>query len=221
MKNKRRRNLNHFKRMKMSCVFTRTRSKFHYGNNFPSETRMHSSRMRTGRSLTVCWRLLPGGGGVPGPGGVPGQGDVPGPGGLWHPSMHWGRHPPPPLLTESQTPVKTLPWPNFVAAGNNRLLLSFTFALSVPFIPAEVRIMSAPSLPLNVFTLTLVAYLFLTKIDSIVLWEIVFVTRQVLNCFQGSHFSSIPDFSSISEWCFSITFPPGPKGEINVFITSS
>ena len=25
----------------------------------------------------------------------------------------------PPLLTESQTPVKTLPWPNFVAAGNN------------------------------------------------------------------------------------------------------
>ena len=26
---------------------------------------------------------------------------------------------PPPLLTESQMPVKTLPWPNFVAAGNN------------------------------------------------------------------------------------------------------
>ena len=25
----------------------------------------------------------------------------------------------PPLLTESQTPVKTLPWPNFVAAGKN------------------------------------------------------------------------------------------------------
>ena len=25
----------------------------------------------------------------------------------------------PPLLTESQTPVKTLPWPNFVAAGND------------------------------------------------------------------------------------------------------
>ena len=24
-------------------------------------TRMHSSRMRTDRSLTVCWRLLPGG----------------------------------------------------------------------------------------------------------------------------------------------------------------
>ena len=32
-------------------------------------TRMHSSRMRTGRSLTVCWRLLPGGG-LPGSGGV-------------------------------------------------------------------------------------------------------------------------------------------------------
>ena len=25
----------------------------------------------------------------------------------------------PPLLTESQTPVETLPWPNFVAAGKN------------------------------------------------------------------------------------------------------
>ena len=36
------------------------------------KTRMHSSRMCTGRSLTICWRLLPGGGGlgVPGPGGV-------------------------------------------------------------------------------------------------------------------------------------------------------
>ena len=32
-------------------------------------TRMHSSRMRTGRSLTVCRSLLPGGGG-----GVPAQG---------------------------------------------------------------------------------------------------------------------------------------------------
>ena len=27
----------------------------------------------------------------------------------------------PPLWTESQMPVKTLPWPNFVAAGNNVL----------------------------------------------------------------------------------------------------
>ena len=32
-------------------------------------TRMHSSRMRTGRSLTVCCSLLPGGGGLPGLGG--------------------------------------------------------------------------------------------------------------------------------------------------------
>ena len=115
-----------------------------------SRTRMHSSRMRTGRSLTVCWRLLLGGGcllpgggllqgwGVSAPRGVSGprggvwsrwgvwsQGGVcsgglllggSGPGG-WYPSMHWGRHPPPPW-TESQMPVKTLPWPNFVAAGN-------------------------------------------------------------------------------------------------------
>ena len=33
---------------------------------FVIKTRMHSSRMRTGRSLTVCWRLLPGGVSVPG-----------------------------------------------------------------------------------------------------------------------------------------------------------
>ena len=65
-----------------------------------NSTRMHSSRMRTGRSLTVCWRLLPGRGGVPDPGGeclVQGGSaprGVSGPGGVWHPSMHWGRHPP-------------------------------------------------------------------------------------------------------------------------------
>ena len=55
------------------------------------------------------------------------------------PAMHAGIHPPPtgdllqgmlgyllqcmlgytPPWTESQTPVKTLPWPNFVAAGKN------------------------------------------------------------------------------------------------------
>ena len=35
---------------------------------------MHSSRMRTGRSLTVCWRLLPGGGGGAWSGGVWSQG---------------------------------------------------------------------------------------------------------------------------------------------------
>ena len=34
-----------------------------------TQTRMHSSRMRTGRSLTVCCSLLPGGGGLPIPGG--------------------------------------------------------------------------------------------------------------------------------------------------------
>ena len=93
--------------------------------------------MRTGRSLTVCWHLLPGGGsglvrggvgvwsgGCLVPGGVYSQG-VPGPGGsalggAWSggcPSMHWGRSPL--LWTESQTPVKTLPWPNFVAAGKD------------------------------------------------------------------------------------------------------
>ena len=62
-------------------------------------TRMHSSRMRTGRSLTICCSLLPGGGGLSAwsrgvclvwggspcqvPGGLPGLGgfSLPGPGG--------------------------------------------------------------------------------------------------------------------------------------------
>ena len=30
--------------------------------------------------------------------------------------------PSPPPWTESQTPVKTLPWPNFIAAGKNKLV---------------------------------------------------------------------------------------------------
>ena len=50
-------------------------------------TRMHSSRMRTGRSLTVCWSLLSGGGGcllrgVSAPGGSAPRGSAPGGGGL-------------------------------------------------------------------------------------------------------------------------------------------
>ena len=55
---------------------------------------MHSSRMRTGRSLTVCWRLLPGGcacRGVYLPGGVPAQGGTC-PGGVYLPGgyLPWG-----------------------------------------------------------------------------------------------------------------------------------
>ena len=58
-------------------VITKSNSKNYFDFNGPIRikweifwTRMHSSRMRTGRSLTVCWSLLPGGGGgLPGPGG--------------------------------------------------------------------------------------------------------------------------------------------------------
>ena len=115
--------------------------------------RMHSSRMRTGRSLTVCWRLLPGGGllwwGVVWGGGawsrgVCSRGVVSGPGGVWSggvPGLGWWcliwgggawsggvsqhalRQTPHPLWTESQMPVKTLPWSNFVAAGKNEMTL--------------------------------------------------------------------------------------------------
>ena len=101
---------------------------------------MHFSRMRTGRSLTVCRSLLPGGGsfcsggcllpgggvcsgrclhwggvclGVSAPGGGSAPGGMSAPGGVylggvcsrgacllwgvWYPSMHRGRHPPPPV----------------------------------------------------------------------------------------------------------------------------
>ena len=38
----------------------------HRGFRKEKYTRMHSSRMRTGRSLTICCSLLPGGGLLPG-----------------------------------------------------------------------------------------------------------------------------------------------------------
>ena len=64
---------------------------------------MHSSRMHTGRSLTVSGGGLPAcqGGSACQGGGIPACTEAE-----------------PPLWTESHTPVKTLPWPNFVAAGN-------------------------------------------------------------------------------------------------------
>ena len=97
-------------------------------------TRMHSSRMRTGRSLTVCRSQLPGGGclllggllgaGVcsegcllPGvsalggllPGGCVLQGGVSAPGGSARGGVSQDAlRQRPPLWTESQTPVKTL-----------------------------------------------------------------------------------------------------------------
>ena len=78
---------------------------------------MHSSRMRTGHSLTVCWSLLPGGGvhasrGAMLPGGVCASGGVV--------SQHALRQTPPPvdritdtsenitLATNSFRPVKIL-----------------------------------------------------------------------------------------------------------------
>ena len=121
--------------------------------------------MRTGRSLTVCWRLLPGEGGSGPPGGrlvwgglvreVGGWGSGPGgclvwgglvPGGLvpglggWYPSMHWGRTPP----VDRQTPVKTLPWPNFVAAGNKTRTLMNKFDASIALIVRKEWSISCP-----------------------------------------------------------------------------
>ena len=72
-----------------------------------AKTRMHSSRMRTARSSS-----RPGGGGSP-----PAPREQTPPWEQTPPSPQ--DQPPPPPLTESQTPVKILPCPNFVAGGNN------------------------------------------------------------------------------------------------------
>ena len=66
------------------------------------------------------WCLLQGGllgGGCLVPGGVSSGGCLLQGGGVSAPEADT------PLWTESQTPVKTLPWPNFVAAGNKRTFL--------------------------------------------------------------------------------------------------
>ena len=83
--------------------------------------------MRTGRSLTVCQSLLPGGGGVSALGGVCSRGvcslgeSAPGGGGgllRAGVSQHALRQTTPPW-TESQMPVKTLPWPKNIDRGRN------------------------------------------------------------------------------------------------------
>ena len=87
---------------------------------------MHSSRMHT-----ACSSGRPGGS----PPGTPSGADPPGPDPPWDQTTPQDQAPPeqtapgpgtplppgpgtPPLLTESQMPVKTLPCPNFVAGGN-------------------------------------------------------------------------------------------------------
>ena len=77
-------------------------------HGFICKTRMHSSRMRTARRSSR-------------PGGSP-------------PGLPWSRHTPPgtppeqtpPPWTESQTPVKIKPCPNFVAGGNNNIRTVFS-----------------------------------------------------------------------------------------------
>ena len=85
-----------------------------YSEGKTDPTRMHSSRMRTAHSSS-----RPGGS----PPGTPPGADLPG-GGTHPPTQDqispWNR---PPLLTESQTPVKILPCPNFIAGRNKRELI--------------------------------------------------------------------------------------------------
>ena len=93
---------------------------------------MHSSRMRTAHALTVSPSMLCAKGGVPAPRGsvcswgvsAPGWGLLPGGACSQGGVCSWGGGIPacteadPPLWTESQTCVKTLPCPNFVTGGN-------------------------------------------------------------------------------------------------------
>ena len=82
------------------CINAFKGMKQFYVHKLIRKTRLHSSRMRTARALTVSLSLLCAGdcawsggclllGGACSGGGVP-----PGVGGWWYPSMHWGRLPP-------------------------------------------------------------------------------------------------------------------------------
>ena len=77
------------------------------------ERSLHSSRMRTARALTVSPSMLCAGGFCFLGGGIPActEADTP------------------PPWTESQTPVKTLPCPNFVAGGNEHIVNPLTITL--------------------------------------------------------------------------------------------
>ena len=99
-------------------------------------TRMHSSRMRTGRPLTVlggvclfggCLRL---GGCLP-LGGVSWRG-------MGIPACTEAETPL--LLTESQTPAKTLPWPSFEAAGKNAFFSLLAFVRYLDHVHEIVQI---------------------------------------------------------------------------------
>ena len=82
--------------------------------------------MHTGHSLIICQSLL-----LPRVGllWVSAPGSVSAPRGCLllggvcsrgvYPSMHWGRHSPPRGQNSWHMLLKILPWPNFVAAGNN------------------------------------------------------------------------------------------------------
>ena len=75
---------------------------------------MHSSRMRTGRALTVS-----GGGGVHIPEGIFGRKEIEK---KRKKNLETPARPPPKFQTtpvDRQTPVNLLPWHNFVAAGKN------------------------------------------------------------------------------------------------------
>ena len=106
------------------------------------QTRLHSSRMHTARSLTVSPSMLCSRG-VPGPGEVPAW-----LGGVWSWGGAWSQgggaclvlgsgipvctEADPPLWTESQTPVKILPCSNFVAGGNEPKTRK-AVAICIPF----------------------------------------------------------------------------------------
>ena len=99
------------------CEPTKTLNKVLYTPRLIKfETRLYSSRMRSARMLTVSPSMLCAGGAAPGWGRCQLPWEVPAPRGG---SQHTLRQTPP-LWTESQTPVKTLPCPNFVAGGKNR-----------------------------------------------------------------------------------------------------
>ena len=104
---------------------------------------MHSSRMRTGHSLTISLGGVSAPGWVSAPGGLPRRSLCSRGRGV---SQHALRQTPP-ALTESQTSVKTLPWPNFVAAGNYNMRLITSMEYLSLSVSSSCSLGAAPSGP--------------------------------------------------------------------------
>ena len=161
--------------------------------------------MRTGRSLTVCWSLLPGGVSAPG-GGVCFRGGGSAPGGI---SQHPLRQTPP---VDRQTPVKIFPWPNFVAADNNVFFWKNRMQSFFPVCnddrSAQTREQNSVSMCLSVdvtFSCALIIYLSLYP-------NLNPNSNFILPTYPNYKFNRMPWKRGINKWHFHFCMSPDGSG---------